>query len=70
MFSAQLKDFFVKDGDPGYIRELKLEIMTQLASEANISTVLRELKVKWHLLLSRFAPLNRLVSRAAIRPKR
>ncbi|KNC55687.1 AP-3 complex subunit beta-2 [Thecamonas trahens ATCC 50062] len=44
MFLGSLKEFFVKSGDPMYVRKLKLEIITQLASESNISAILHELK--------------------------
>lgn len=44
MFVAHLKEFFVKRDDAAFIRKLKLEIITQLASEGNISVILHELK--------------------------
>ena len=44
LFEPHLKRFFVRNGDPGYIRQLKLEILTSLASESNINIILRELQ--------------------------
>lgn len=43
MFTPYLAEFFVYDTDPGYIRDLKLEILTNIATESNISKILREL---------------------------
>ncbi|XP_042681702.1 AP-3 complex subunit beta-1 isoform X2 [Centrocercus urophasianus] len=42
MFEPYLKSFYVRSTDPTMIKTLKLEIMTNLANEANISTLLRE----------------------------
>ncbi|XP_030049106.1 AP-3 complex subunit beta-1 [Microcaecilia unicolor] len=42
MFEPFLKSFYVRSTDPTMIKTLKLEILTNLANEANISTVLRE----------------------------
>ncbi|XP_069794282.1 AP-3 complex subunit beta-1 isoform X2 [Narcine bancroftii] len=42
MFEPYLKSFYVRSTDPTQIKVLKLEILTNLASEANISTILRE----------------------------
>ncbi|XP_072904332.1 AP-3 complex subunit beta-1 isoform X1 [Hemitrygon akajei] len=42
MFEPYLKSFYVRSTDPTQIKVLKLEILTNLASEANISAVLRE----------------------------
>ncbi|XP_070541832.1 AP-3 complex subunit beta-2-like [Ptychodera flava] len=42
MFEPFLKSFFVRSNDPTHIRLLKLEILTNLASETSISTILRE----------------------------
>ncbi|NXC50481.1 AP3B1 protein, partial [Penelope pileata] len=42
MFESYLKSFYVRSTDPTMIKTLKLEIMTNLANEANISTLLRE----------------------------
>ncbi|XP_006812091.1 AP-3 complex subunit beta-2-like [Saccoglossus kowalevskii] len=42
MFEPFLKSFFVRANDPTHIRLLKLEILTNLASETSISTILRE----------------------------
>ena len=43
MFEPYLKSFFVRsNSDPLHIRLLKLEILTNLATEANISAILRE----------------------------
>ncbi|XP_038661475.1 AP-3 complex subunit beta-1 isoform X1 [Scyliorhinus canicula] len=42
MFGPYLKSFYVRSTDPTQIKILKLEILTNLASETNISIVLRE----------------------------
>ncbi|XP_046723919.1 AP-3 complex subunit beta-1 isoform X1 [Silurus meridionalis] len=42
MFEPFLKSFYVRSTDATHIKTLKLEILTNLASEANISTILRE----------------------------
>ncbi|NWU21933.1 AP3B1 protein, partial [Dyaphorophyia castanea] len=42
MFEPFLKSFYVRSTDPTMIKTLKLEILTNLANEANISTLLRE----------------------------
>ncbi|XP_060746354.1 AP-3 complex subunit beta-1 isoform X2 [Tachysurus vachellii] len=44
MFEIFLKSFYVRSTDPTHIKTLKLEILTNLANEANISTILRELQ--------------------------
>ncbi|XP_027008700.2 AP-3 complex subunit beta-1 [Tachysurus fulvidraco] len=44
MFEVFLKSFYVRSTDPTHIKTLKLEILTNLANEANISTILRELQ--------------------------
>ncbi|XP_028935705.1 AP-3 complex subunit beta-1 isoform X2 [Ornithorhynchus anatinus] len=41
-FEPYLKSFYVRSTDPTMIKILKLEILTNLANEANISTLLRE----------------------------
>ncbi|GLE01460.1 hypothetical protein PINS_up010290 [Pythium insidiosum] len=42
MFRPFLQDFFVRATDPSYARKLKLEIMTTLVTEDNVSIILRE----------------------------
>ncbi|XP_066458942.1 AP-3 complex subunit beta-1 isoform X2 [Eleutherodactylus coqui] len=42
LFEPFLKSFYVRSTDPTMIKILKLEIMTNLATETNISTLLRE----------------------------
>ena len=42
LFEPYLKSFYVRSGDPRFIRLLKLEILTSIANESNISSVLRE----------------------------
>ncbi|XP_062984036.1 AP-3 complex subunit beta-1 isoform X2 [Elgaria multicarinata webbii] len=42
MFEPYLKSFYVRSTDPTMIKTLKLDILTNLANEANISTLLRE----------------------------
>lgn len=42
MFDPFMKSFYVRSTDATHIKTLKLEILTNLANEANISTILRE----------------------------
>ncbi|XP_061763870.1 AP-3 complex subunit beta-1 isoform X1 [Nerophis ophidion] len=42
MFEPFMKSFYVRSTDTTHIKTLKLEILTNLANEANISTILRE----------------------------
>ncbi|CAB3992401.1 AP-3 complex subunit beta-2-like isoform X4, partial [Paramuricea clavata] len=42
MFEPHLKSFFVHSNDSTHIKTLKLEIMTNIASESNITLLLRE----------------------------
>lgn len=42
MFEPFLKSFFVRTSDPTHIKLLKLEILTNLATETSISFILRE----------------------------
>ncbi|XP_025190462.1 AP-3 complex subunit beta-2 isoform X2 [Melanaphis sacchari] len=44
MFEPYLKSFFVRSNDPTHIKLLKLDIMTNLANETSISTILREVQ--------------------------
>lgn len=44
MFETYLKTFFVRTSDPINIKLLKLEILTNLTSDANVSIILRELQ--------------------------
>lgn len=44
MFEPYLKSFFVRSNDPTHIKLLKLDIMTNLANETCISTILREVQ--------------------------
>ena len=46
MFEPFLKSFFVRSSDPTHIRLLKLEILTNIAGETSIATILRELQVR------------------------
>ena len=46
MFEPYLKSFYVRSNDPTVVKLLKLEIMTNLATETNISTILREFQVQ------------------------
>ncbi len=45
MFEPYLLDFFVNSTDPLFICKQKLDILTCIASETNISTILNELNV-------------------------
>ncbi|NWY69369.1 AP3B2 protein, partial [Erithacus rubecula] len=42
MFEPYLKSFYIRSTDPTQIKILKLEVLTNLANETNISTILRE----------------------------
>lgn len=42
MFRPFLQDFFVRATDPAYARKLKLEILTALVTDDNVSVILRE----------------------------
>lgn len=42
MFEPHLKSFFVRSSDPTHIKALKLEVLTNLATDANSSVILRE----------------------------
>lgn len=42
MFEPYLKSFFVRSSDPTHIKALKLEVLTNLATDTNISVILRE----------------------------
>jgi AP-3 complex subunit beta len=42
MFDQFLRNFFIRSSDPTHIKILKLEIMTNMATEANIGMILRE----------------------------
>ncbi|CAM4665546.1 unnamed protein product [Leuciscus chuanchicus] len=44
MFEPFMKSFYVRSTDATHIKTLKLEILTNLANEANISTILREIQ--------------------------
>lgn len=42
MFEPFLKSFFVRTSDPTHIKLLKLDILTNLATETSIGVILRE----------------------------
>lgn len=44
MFEPFLSEFFINAGDPEYCIKLKLEILTRLATQSNISRILKEFK--------------------------
>jgi AP-3 complex subunit beta len=44
MFEPFLKSFFVRTSDATHIKLLKLEILTSLATDTNVSVILRELQ--------------------------
>ena len=58
MFQPFLSEFFVYDTDPMYIKLLKLEILTNIATENNISKIMREFTVITLLSLSPFLLSN------------
>ena len=43
VFESEYKQFFVKYDEPSYIKNLKLEILAQVASEGNIQEIVNEL---------------------------
>jgi len=43
VFESEYKQFFVKYDEPSYIKNLKLEILAQIASESNITEIVNEL---------------------------
>jgi vesicle coat complex subunit len=43
VFEQDFKQFFVKYDEPSYIKNLKLEILAQIASESNIQDIMSEL---------------------------
>ena len=45
MFQQHQKSFYVHSNDSIQVKLLKLEILTSLANEANISVILREFQV-------------------------
>lgn len=45
MFTESLKEFYVFSSDPGFIKELKLEILSLLATEATVHQILKEFRV-------------------------
>jgi len=42
VFSSHLRNFYVRSTDPTHVRILKLEVLTNLATESNIAVILRE----------------------------
>jgi len=44
MFRPFVNDFFIQSTDPAFIRNLKLDILTLLASDTNMTNILREFK--------------------------
>ena len=56
LFSAHVAEFFIYDTDPSYIRGLKLEILTLIASTTNISRILKEFTVRTACSLSPSSP--------------
>ena len=42
LFEPHIKSFFIRSSDPSYVKMLKLEILTALANESNVSGLLRE----------------------------
>ena len=44
-FDPFLKNFYVLSTDPTHIKMLKLEVLTNIANETNVHTVMREFRV-------------------------
>lgn len=53
LFQPYIAEFFVSASEPSFIRSLKLEILTYIASSSNITKVLKEFNVRsvFHTLL-------------------
>lgn len=48
LFQPFIAEFFVSASEPSFIRSLKLEILTYIASSSNITKVLKEFNVRAH----------------------
>ncbi|KAJ3300013.1 AP-3 complex subunit beta-2 [Borealophlyctis nickersoniae] len=44
LFRSHIRHFFLFEGEPSFIRDLKLEILGLLATEANVGAIMREFK--------------------------
>jgi len=42
LFSSHYKEFYIRATEPGYVKELKLDILSKIANEANINGILKE----------------------------
>ena len=42
MFTAYYKEFYIRSTEPTFIKQLKLDILSKLATESNINSILRE----------------------------
>lgn len=42
MFTAYYKDFYIRATEPTFLKEIKLDILSKLATESNINAILRE----------------------------
>ncbi|XP_066919252.1 AP-3 complex subunit beta-1-like isoform X2 [Clytia hemisphaerica] len=58
LFDQYMKSFFVHSGDSKPVKKLKLEILTNLATESNIPTVLREFQTYVASIDKEFAALT------------
>ncbi|GAQ85841.1 adapitin protein complex [Klebsormidium nitens] len=45
LFRGEVRRFFVRAGDPLFVRKLKLEVLTTVAGEGSVNSVLKELQV-------------------------
>jgi hypothetical protein len=68
MFVPFVKEFFVRSTDAQFLRALKLEILTLLTTDTNVSLVLRELKTHLHstdepLVVATVAAVGRVAAR-------
>lgn len=45
MFEPYIKSFYIRANDPIHVKLLKLEILTSLATDSNVSVMMREFQV-------------------------
>ena len=46
MFEPYIKSFYIRASDPIHVKLLKLEILTSLATDSNVSVMMREFQVR------------------------
>lgn len=53
LFQPYISEFFVSASEPSFVRSLKLEILTYLASSSNITKILKEFNVRRSIIMLR-----------------